>query len=170
MNVRTATGWILAPGRRTLRQPGLTFARDTMRHQIQTANGNDWELSLWAQRAHATVMRDVTDGTRGQGGIHRNTRLLEMRRKVYWSSKNKQYRQCSASRRGVHNPDLGLPGSDGYRLEPDQKHMIQTHEPLADFPHFGGGFTDGERPLLRFDREQRPTRDFTAARTYSHRV
>ena len=40
--------------------------------------------------------------------------------------------------RGVHDPDFRLKGALGDRFEPDQKHVVKVHEPLANFPLFVG--------------------------------
>ena len=66
------------------------------------------------------------------------------------------------SRRGVHK-DLRLPGTVGDRLETDQKHAIQVHKTLADFPLPGRGFADGVLSLLRFGCEECQTRNFNHA-------
>ena len=55
-----------------------------------------------------------------------------------------------ASIRGIHNPDFRLPRSLGNGFEPDQKHVIQAHEPLANFPSFGGRLAYRVRSLLQF--------------------
>jgi len=56
------------------------------------------------------------------------------------------HRRFTGLHRGVHDPDLRLPGSLGHRFEPGQKHIIQEHEPLTNFPWDGP-----VRPLLWFD-------------------
>lgn len=105
---------------------------------------------------------------RGQRGIYRHAVVGRARQFILGSSQkcafvshrskantdnNARIRLVRVLHRGVYNPDLWLPGSLRDRLEPDQKHIIQVHEPLADFPMLGGGFAYGIRFLLWFGRE-----------------
>lgn len=66
---------------------------------------------------------------------------------------NDAHRLVRVSHHGV-NENLRLPGAIGDGLEMDQKHIIQMHKPLADFPLFGGGVVDSVRSLLRFNHEE----------------
>lgn len=79
-----------------------------------------------------------------------------------------QSRPYGSLHRGVHDPDLRLPGSLRDRIEPDQKHILQAHETLTDFPLSGSGLAGGVWFLLGlwFERHQIPLSWWT----YSHRV
>ena len=86
--------------------------------------------------------------------------LYSCQRNVIIGTENDtRIRFARALHRGVRDPNFGLPRPIRDGLEPDQKHVIQMHEPLANFPVLRGGFAYGVWSLLWFGREQPQTRN-----------